>query len=327
MSKVNAHPASQRGVESSAPLSLQALRVFVRALRRVSRPSAVRLLTRLFVTPRRHALPERERRILEAGRREDLRVNGQPLAVWRFPPPGAEGETHPVVVLVHGWEGRGAQLGRLVEPLCARGLEVVLFDHVGHGASPGRRSSLIAMREALAALTHHVGVARLRGFVAHSMGTAAVTLALDQVLGGGGAPPTPRESPASLVTATRPRLVYIAPPYDLVAYFGHYLELVAGDQDLLPDMLRNMERRAGTSVEDIHYDNLLPRRKEPLLVLHSTDDQDVPVEAGRAVAAGWPGASFRPFEGLGHRRILRDADVIACAVEFLMSAPVSSPPA
>jgi pimeloyl-ACP methyl ester carboxylesterase len=318
MPKVNAHPASQRGVDGNAPTwALRLMRLGFGALRRVSRPAAVAALTRLFVTPRRHPAPARERALLADGRREAVALGKRQLALWRFAPLGATRATGeaaaqpPCALLVHGWEGRGGQLAAFALPLRQRGYEVALFDHVGHGASEGRRCSLIAMHAGIVAVAEHLGADRVRAIVAHSMGSAAVTLALD-----GGA-------------LAAPRLVYVAPPYDLVRYFGHYLELVVGDQDLLPDMLRRMERRFGASVEDVHYDNLLPRRWEPLLVLHSHDDLDVTEEAARAVAEGWPGARLEAYDGLGHRRILRDALVIERAVTFIASAPdlATKPPA
>jgi pimeloyl-ACP methyl ester carboxylesterase len=313
MPPINAHPASQRDVDGEAPTwTLSLVRLGIGALRKLSRPAAVALLTRLFVTPRRHARPARERALLAEGRREEVQVGPRKLALWRFEPLGeraARGDQGPpVALLVHGWEGRGSQLGPLALPLRERGFEVALFDHVGHGASEGRRSSLIAMRDGVAAVAAHLGAERVRAVAAHSMGTAAVTLALD-----GGA------------LAAR-RLVYLAPPYDLVQYFGRYLELVVGDRELLPDMLRRMERRFGASVQDVHYDNLLPRRSEPLLVLHSRDDLDVTAEAARAVAAGWPGGRFEASDGLGHRRILRDETVIERAVAFLAPAPDPAAP-
>lgn len=307
MATVNAHPASQRGVDGdAAPWSLRFLRLGFGVSRRVSRRATVALLTRLFVTPRRHGTPAREHEVLARGRRETIAIGGRALALWRYPAAAPVASTAPLALLVHGWEGRGSQLGAFVAPLTARGFEVALFDHVGHGASEGRRSSLIAMADAVEAVARHVGAARIAGVVAHSMGSAAVTLAADR--GAFGSPPE---------RDRLPRFVYVAPPYDLVRYFGHYLELVVGDQDLLPDMLQRMERRFGARVEDVHYDILLPRRSEPLVVLHSTDDLDVPVEAGRLVADGWPGARFEALTSLGHRRILRDPAVAARAAAFV----------
>ena len=46
----------------------------------------------------------------------------------------------------------------------------------------------------------------------------------------------------------------------------------------------------------------------------------------RRVTAAWPNAQLVETEGLGHRRVLRDADVIARAVAFVrhgLPAPTS----
>lgn len=57
----------------------------------------------------------------------------------------------------------------------------------------------------------------------------------------------------------------------------------------------------------------------PGLVIHDQDDRDVPIEEGAAVARAWPGAQFVRTTGLGHRRILRDPEVIARAAAFIAS--------
>src|SRR3954471_12912224 len=93
---------------------------------------------RLFTTPRRHARPDRERAVLATARELTIDVtlraprwNGAhtTVAAWKW----GQG---PTVLLVHGWEGRGSQLGSFVEPLVAAGLSVVAFDAPGHGDSP-----------------------------------------------------------------------------------------------------------------------------------------------------------------------------------------------
>jgi pimeloyl-ACP methyl ester carboxylesterase len=54
------------------------------------------------------------------------------------------------------------------------------------------------------------------------------------------------------------------------------------------------------------------------LILHDAQDRAVSAEAGEAVAEAWAGgAEFRKTTGLGHFRILRDADVIAEVARFI----------
>ena len=67
-------------------------------------------------------------------------------------------------------------------------------------------------------------------------------------------------------------------------------------------------------------------RDDALLVFHDHDDREVPFAHGDRLAATWPDAELRTTEGLGHRRILRDPDVLAEAVAFVrqgVDAPAS----
>ena len=57
----------------------------------------------------------------------------------------------------------------------------------------------------------------------------------------------------------------------------------------------------------------------PVLVVHDKDDREVPWEEGESIAQNWPGAEFFSTETLGHRRILRNTEVIAKSVTFLKS--------
>ena len=282
-------------------------------LRRVSRGSAVRLAARLFVQPRRHGVPEREQRVLVTATRSTARHKDKDIAVYTWNPPvgdpaaGVDGGPTPTVLLVHGWEGRGGQLGAFVAPLVAQGMRVVAFDHVGHGESEGRACALPTMRDTLHMLAETVLGGPPDGVIAHSMGSFAVSLAMADGWRGTAA-------------------VYVSPPDDLLVYFGRYLELVTGSQDLLPDMIQLMEERFGEAVEEFEFRHLVETLNQPLLVLHSTDDPDVPIEGGRFVAEHWPGAEIREFDGLGHRRILRDRGTIQCAAAFLGDILESSDP-
>src|SRR5262245_22361365 len=92
---------------------------------------AARLAARMFLTPRRHPRPLAERSLLMTARSDPLLVGGRPVESWTW---GAG----PLVLLVHGWSGRGTQLGALIDPLVAHGLSVAAFDAPGHGDSdPG----------------------------------------------------------------------------------------------------------------------------------------------------------------------------------------------
>jgi hypothetical protein len=84
-------------------------------------------------------------------RRENVVAGEHLLAVWQAGPPAAK-----AVLLVHGWGGRGVQMGSFVAPLLASGYRVVWFDQPGHGDSghgPVALPDFVRALEAIA-LTH-----------------------------------------------------------------------------------------------------------------------------------------------------------------------------
>jgi pimeloyl-ACP methyl ester carboxylesterase len=249
-----------------------------------------RLLERVFLTPRRHEAPDRERVHLEKGARVSFESRGRRLRAWRW---GGRG---PAVLLVHGWEGRGAQLGAFIEPLVARGFRVIAFDGPGHGASEGSRSSLVEMAWAVVDAERAFGP--FQGAVAHSAGAAAVSLAM-------------RDG------AAIERLVYIAPPADL----GEYLPRIAEALGLPPEALalarRRIAERFAFDWEEIAHLKLAPALGAPLLVIHDAQDRDIEIENGIRIASVWRGAALEITSGLGHRRILRDDFVVSRGVAFL----------
>ena len=254
------------------------------------------LAERLFTTPRHHARPARERAILATARPFTIDValrsprwHGQhrQLAAWRW----GHG---PVVLLVHGWEGRGSQLGALVEPLVAAGLSVVTFDAPAHGDSPGSQLYLTDHADSVVDVVAAIGP--VHAIVAHSFGAAAVLLA------------------QSRGNVDAPRNVMIAPNAvvdDAVAKFARVVALDDRDRTTVEAQLA---QQSGIGVDSLRLDQLVGVRESSLLVIHDCGDREVPFEDGQRLAMLWPDAQLVATDGLGHRRILRDPSVIAAVV-------------
>jgi pimeloyl-ACP methyl ester carboxylesterase len=267
----------------------------VSVLSHVAPGAAARIAERRYLTPPRFPAPERERAILAGARSRALRVDGRHVATWSW---GAG----PTILLVHGWGGRGAQLGAFVAPLVAQGFSVTTFDAPGHGASGGRLATFPAMAAALGAVAETEGP--VRGIVAHSGGGAVSVWALHQWL---------LRGHVDLPDA----LALIAPPSDFVAYFDRF---VAGARlsALAARRLRaRLEARLGLPLEAFEVGRLVRGLPQAALVVHDRGDREVAWAEGAAVAAGWRGARLVTTEGLGHRRILRDPDVVERVARFL----------
>jgi len=277
---------------------LRATRMALQATYFVSEELGTRLAERLFTSPRRHERPARERAILESARRFTIECELRsprwagarvPVVAWRW----GHG---PAVLLVHGWEGRGSQLAAMVPAFVEAGFSVVTFDAPGHGDSPGSRLYLTDHADCIADVAAHVGP--LHAIVAHSFGAAAALLA--HARHGVAAPRTVMLSPNVIID-------------DAVERFAKVVALDDDDRRALED---HMGAATGIGFDTLRLEHLVGERTGALLVIHDREDREVPFEHGVRLVEAWRDATIRPTEGLGHRRILRDDQVIGELVAF-----------
>lgn len=250
--------------------------------------------TRLFLSTRRHPVPARDRTYLQDAERVDLAglaVDPGPLAAWVW---GREGA--PAVVLLHGWEGRGSQLGAFAAPLVAAGFRVVAVDAPGHGDSPGRSSSLVAIADALRRVGERYGP--LAGVIAHSAGTVGAVHAVSRGL-------------------AVDRLVCVAPGVDLEGYVLNFARMLGLSTEVSRAVKLRIERHVGVTMGELDPRRAAASLRIPLLVIHDRADREAPFAGGEELARSWPGARLLATEGLGHTRILWDEKVVSAATAFL----------
>jgi pimeloyl-ACP methyl ester carboxylesterase len=261
-------------------------------LGRVLPGAAAAAAERLFFTP-----PPASRAgvVLPPGARPlDVRVDGRRVAAWRW----GKG---PVVVLVHGWGGRAAQFAPLVAPLTARGFTAVAFDAPGHGTTSAGRSSMPEFARTLRAVADVVGAPH--AVVGHSLGAAAAAFAVNAGL-----------RPA--------RLVLVAPAADPAVWTRVFAARLGLGDEVMRRMRARSEERLGFRWSDLPLPLLLRSYTGELFVVHDRDDREVPWTEGRAVAEAVPGARMLLTGGLGHRRVLRDPEVVSRTAAFV-AAPLA----
>jgi esterase/lipase len=238
------------------------------------------------------AAAERRRFSAEPPRVATVALPDGPVVVYRW------GDTvrAPTVLLVHGWNGWAQQLERFVEPLRASGYGVMAFDHVAHGASPGKQATLPVMMRSVDALLD--GIHNPAGIIGHSLGAAAVAGVLAR---SGAAWPS----------------VLIAAPTDPRPFLRWLARELGAPDDLLDEVQRQAEAHAGVPMAQLAADAKLARQVvAPLLVVHDTKDAEVPIANGHVYAQA-PHARLLVTDGLGHRRILRDPHVVETSVRFI----------
>jgi pimeloyl-ACP methyl ester carboxylesterase len=271
------------------PWLLPLLQAGNRALSALAPSAAARLAERLFLTPPRAPRPAAESALLATAVVRPRWAGARRIAT-------ATWGRGPTVLLVHGWGGRGTQLGSFVEPLVARGFSVVAFDAPGHGASD---AGMVTIPEMVAAVRAVAAMhCPLAGMIAHSLGATVATRALYEGLEVGAA-------------------VFVGPAADLTAAARRFTENLGFSREVTELMRRQVERRVGTPWSAFDISTVAPALSVPLLVVHDRGDAEVPWQHGTLVARAWRGAEMLMTDGLGHRRILRDPDVLATATAFL----------
>jgi len=283
--------ASSTRARSRGRSALPLLRAYFGVVSRLVPPLARRQAERLFTTPPGYAGRVRQP---VAARRETVVAGRHDVAVWQAGPAPA-----PAVLLVHGWGGRGAQLGTFVAPLLARGWRVVWFDQPGHGQSGRGPVGLPDMVRAIEALARTHGP--FDAAIGHSLGAAALGLALR------------RHLPLR-------RVAFVSSPSSMSEHARAFARLLNLAPRVHDAMRRHVEQRYGVRFADIDRLDDLARVDVPALFVHDVGDEDVPIAHALRLAARMPRARLARTHGLGHHRIVRDHAVVAEVVRFVAGA-------
>lgn len=263
-----------------------------------------------FKTHRLKSTPKRELKWLKTAKIEtvDLTINVYgvgTLPVMTYYWENTQQKDAPLVVLMHGWTGRGSQMNAFAAPLLKAGFRVLSFDNHAHDKTPGKASHLFLQSAVQCALAKKVGP--IYAFVTHSFGGMVTPYSLNHGL-------------------EIQRIVCISPPSRfqyVVERFSNMLYLPKSIQEY---MFARFSKEYGENlherVSSTHTSKSLGHI--PVLIIHDEDDIDVPISEGELLHQSWPNSKFQRTQGLGHRRILYDAQVIENTVDFLKEANSSN---
>jgi len=250
---------------------------------------AARSARRILMRPRRLPPRDWEQPALASAQRIHFRFG---LSGLRW---GKAGD--PVVLMLHGWEGRASQFGRFVAPLLAAGRQVIALEGPAHGQSPGEEANVISFAYALMEVVPEID--NLEAVVGHSMGAGAVVYALSLGL-------------------SIDRVVLLGGPSSLRGVLNRFAGFIGLPQTAHARFLQEVEDYTGVPLDDLDGVRSAPRLKPAALIVHDRDDNAVPYGDSAALAAAWPGAELHSTNRLGHWRILTDERVVERVMAFLV---------
>ncbi len=205
--------------------------------------------------------------------------------------------SQPTVLLVHGWSGWGLQFAPFLPALLKQGMAAIAIDHVGHGRSKGKRSSLpnfiLTVKDVL---MMYPGI---RYLIAHSLGAAAAAYVLAQVRIGD-------------ISA-----VLIAPPRHPRQFLEKFAAMLGMRGKAVDRMQHWIEQHFSLPFAAVDADRIGPDIRARTLVIHDPNDEVVPFSHGERYAQLVQGATLAPLAGSGHYKILRSPEAVRLTVEFL----------
>jgi len=288
--------SQQKISEHKKSLLLQLIRIGFKNLGPIFPRKAAKIAFKLFATPKNKKSSRKPSAIMEDARNFTIDHKGRTIQCYAW------GKNGPKVLLVHGWESKGAHLQNFVPPLLEMGYQVITHDAPAHGNSTGKMSNLVDFGETIAKVASSSG--GIDHIVAHSMGSGASVYALVE---------------PELQLKVK-KLVMITSPNRLQDVFQDFYNLIH-----IPKVVQNyfevdVETLIGKSVEYFQIAEQLKHAKaDDYFLIHDEDDTIIPWAYGNKIAVNNPKLQMWTTKGKGHYKIIKDREVIETIVDYLES--------
>lgn len=252
---------------------------------------AHRFFITVFFTPLNYRVPEKERALENEAVKFTLLVRGKKVQGYSW-------GTGPVVLLVHGWAGRGTQFRKIIHALVDAGYRAVAFDGPAHGRSQGTSTNIDEFEDALKMIWEKTGPPQ--AVIAHSFGGGVVLQAAMNGL------------PVK-------KLINIASPTIGDEIINTYLKTIHGSPATGAFFRSYVQKKTGRPF-DVFTALYFIERIRPdldLLLIHDENDEEVSLRHALELMKRYPKARLFKTSGLGHTRLLKDEGVIEKCLSFI----------
>jgi len=251
-----------------------------------------KLAYEFWFSTQRYKTPTKELPSKNSAAIEIMDAHGLPVHIYKWGDMSA-----PKVLFAHGWSGRGTQCAFFIEPLLQAGFQVISFDGPAHGETPGKQTSILQFADVILEIEKQYGP--FDAAFTHSFGGMLLAYAMT-------------------LNMDIKRVVCICPPDTFDTIFkGFQLTLDLPDVVMQAVNSKFYATHGFRLREAISTITTVKTLSNQALIIHDENDTEVPLNCGKHVADAWPNARFIKTSGLGHRRIMRDRDVIKKTVDFL----------
>lgn len=250
---------------------------------------------RLFTTPIKHKVPKRE---LEMDHKSIQKTFFVP-AIQKNIVTYEYGKSDRKILLVHGWSGRGTQLFKIADELLKNGYSTISFDAPAHGKSQGKTTIMSEFIVSILEIEKQYGPFEIA--IGHSLGGMSVLNAIKDGL--------------------QVKKAVIIGSGDIVQDILEDFISKLGLKNKISERLRDLfENKYKVKMDDFSAYRAAQKVTIPVFVIHDKDDPEVPVKAGIHIHENLQDGSLYLTEGLGHRKILGNQNVIKKILDFIKTS-------
>jgi pimeloyl-ACP methyl ester carboxylesterase len=225
----------------------------------------------------------------------NFKLNGLTVKGYRWNHP----KPHKVLIL-HGFGSAAYKFEQYVAPLTSKGYEVLAFDAPAHGDSEGKTTNAIEYAEMIRMVIGLYGP--VQGFLAHSFGGIALSLALENT-----------------AHDANTKIVFIAPATETTsAVDGAFAMLKIKNAGVRKEFEDIIVKVSGKETAWFSMRRAMQHINAQVLWIHDEDDDITPLhDALKVKEDNHPNINFVITKGLGHRKIYKDPAIKEEVIAFL----------
>ena len=274
-----------------APVQISLLRFSFKLMSSLSTSLASKMAIKIFYRPRRSPLKASELEKLTEAKSFTFFYKNFKLQTYYW------GEGKPIL-FIHGWDGKGIDSMKMIDPLVKAGNRVIIIDMPGHGKSTGNNIDMTDFIGSILLMQEKFGI--FYGIIGHSFGGLAIITSL-------------LHNKVSLE-----KLVLISSPASVDTVFTSFQSILKIKDKMLNNIKKDANRRTGLTMINYPSNEDISSINIPTFVIHDTYDMIVPSTDANKLNSLLPESKLLKTDNLGHQRILSDPEVISQVVKFFI---------
>lgn len=270
----------------------KAILITGKVLQFISNNLATKFTAKIFSTPFKFNVPERELMMRKSAKKEIIEIRSIKKKVMVY----SYGYSRKKVLLVHGWSGRGTQLYQLADKILENQMMVISFDAPAHGLSSGKTTIMNEFVETILELESKYGP--FHAAIGHSFGGMSLLNAISSGL-------------------KTEKLVTIGTDNHVPEILSNFVKKMELKPIIAEKLTKYHLKKYGIDIKTYSSHHNAKKVDFPTLVIHDSEDKYVPVSCAFSIRQNLKNGELLITNGLGHHKIFRDKKIMQRIVNFI----------